>query len=932
VRIRIQTAIFCLLFQASLLVAQAQDHDIKVSGQFHGLPFTEFVSEVEAHSNVRFFYLENWVSGIKITASGENLSLKKILDRALIPIGIRYYLDKSGNIFLVYDQPLITELPEYTLAADSAPERRGVDESGTLTQAEQRYIDGHQAGMLEILEVGDPDTGGGDGDAVIHGRMIDAGTGEPLIGATIYVEALKKGAATDVDGRFSIVLKPGRHRVTFNCMGMKPRQNILEVHSGGSLVIRMDKGLIPINEVLVKADRYHNVKGNQMGFERLNYRTTKEVPVVLGEKDLLKVAQLLPGVQSVGEGSQGFNVRGGSADQNMIYVNRVPVYNGSHMFGFFTAFSPDIVKDFSLYKSNLPANYGGRLSSIFDISTRQGNMKHFTAHGGISPITGHVAVEGPVIKDKGAFVVSARSTYSDWILRQLDDPDLRNSNVSFYDLSGTGTYAPNEKNLLKVFAYYSSDRFTLGSSNDYTYHNAGSSVSLKHRFGSQLTADLALVFGQYAFNTVNTENASAAYTHDYRINHSEFKSDFTWLSLGKHRLTYGASGILYGLRKGVVAPYGDLSIRNPVDLGSESGIELAGYLADEISLSRRLTLYLGFRYCAFLNMGPGEVLLYSNGESRIPGNVSDTLLFSRGEVVKSYHGPEPRVSVTYLIGQNNSVKASYNRVNQYLVMLSNTFAISPTDQWKLADYHLVPPSVDQVSLGYYHDFPEAGIQTSAEVYYKDYDHVLEYKDGASFINTPNIETQVVQGEQESWGLELMMRKNAGKLNGWLAYSYSRSMVLFNSPVPGEYINGGKTYSSIFDRPHNLNLVANYKLNRRLSVSATLVYITGRPVTYPVSIYYREGIQYLEYSDRNQYRIPDYFRTDLSVNLEGNLKRKKLAHSFWMLSVYNLTGRNNPYSVYFRSEEGVIKGYKLSIFGQPVITLSWNFKFGNYASE
>jgi len=755
---------------------------------------------------------------------------------------------------------------------------------------------------------------------------------DEVTGATIYVEALKKGAATDVDGRFSIVLKPGRHRVTFNCMGMKPRQNILEVRSGGSLTITMEKGLIPINEVLVKADRYHNVKGNQMGFERLNYKTTKEVPVVLGEKDLLKVAQLLPGVQSVGEGSQGFNVRGGSADQNMIYVNDVPVYNGSHMFGFFTSFSPDIVKDFTLYKSNLPASYGGRLSSIFDISTRQGNMKNLTAHGGISPVTGHVAVEGPVVRDKGAFVVSARSTYSDWILRQLEDPDLKSSNVTFYDLSGTLTLTPNEKSLVKVFGYFSSDRFTLGSSNDYTYHNAGSSFSLKHRFGSRLSADMALVFGQYAFRTVNTENTSAAYSHDYRIDHYELKSDFTWLSLGKHRVTYGANGILYGLQKGVVAPYGDLSLRSPVDLGNESGLELGAYVADEISLTQRLTVYLGFRYSAFLNMGPGQALRYRNGESRILGNVSDTLQFGSGEVIKSYHGPEPRISVTYLIGQNNSVKASYNRVNQYLVMLSNTFAISPTDQWKLADYHLVPPKVDQVSLGYYHDFPEVGIQTSAEVYFKDFDDVLEYKDGASFITTPYIETQVVQGDQESWGLELMVRKNSGKLNGWLAYSYSRSSVVFSSPVPGESINGGSPYPSIFDRPHNLNLVANYKLNRRLSVSATVVYITGRPVTYPVSIYYRDGVQYLEYSDRNAYRIPDYFRTDLSVNLEGNLKRKKLAHSFWMLSVYNLTGRHNPYSVYFRTEENRIRGYKLSIFGRPVITLSWNFKFGNYASE
>jgi len=310
----------------------------------------------------------------------------------------------------------------------------------------------------------------------------------------------------------------------------------------------------------------------------------------------------------------------------------------------------------------------------------------------------------------------------------------------------------------------------------------------------------------------------------------------------------------------------------------------------------------------------------------------DTLSFSAGQVVKQYAGPEPRISLTYLMGQNNSLKISYNRVRQYIFMLSNTIAISPTDQWKLSDYHLRPPFVDQFSLGYYQDIPGAGLNTSAELYYKQLSDVVDYKDGADFVNHPHTETQVLQGEQEAYGLELMIRKNSGKLNGWLAYSYSRSMMLFDSPVPGENINEGISYPSNYDRPHSVNLVTNYKVSRRLSFSGTLEYMSGRPVTYPISIYYQNGSEYLDYSDRNQYRIPDYFRMDLSVNLEGNLKKRKLAHSFWMLSIYNLTGRKNAYSVYFRNEEGNINGYKLSIFGRPVITLSWNFKFGNYASE
>jgi len=919
--------ILCLAFKG-----YTQNHDLTVSGNFQDAPFSEFVSAVEQQTGARFFYFDSWVAGAKISASGTDLSLNNILSRALLPIGVHHYIDEFGDVYLSYENKLIPLLPDQS--AGEIPDPVDLDQStgGTMTGAEQRYIEGHRSGQLETLIVGNDQSASGQAEVFVHGKIIDSETGEPLIGATVYVENLRKGAATDVDGRFSILLSPGKHRVIFNCMGMEPRENILQVISGGNMVVEMETGLIPITEVVVRANRYDNVRGSQMGFERLNYQTTKEVPVVLGEKDLLKVALMLPGVQTVGEGTSGFNVRGGSADQNMIYISKVPVYNGSHLFGFFTSFSPDIVKDFSLYKSNLPASHGGRLSSLFDISTRQGNMNNFSARGGISPITAHMAVEGPIIKDKSAFILSARSSYSDWILNRMEDPELRNSNANFYDLAATLSFEPNENNLVKAFGYFSKDAFTLGITNQYAYSNAGGSINMKHRFGSRISGDYALAFGQYAFNTLNTEMESSGYSHDYRVDHYELRADHTWLTMGRHKLSFGVNGIYYNLIRGLIEPYGDNSLRFPVDLGSERGVELAGYLSDEISLTPDLSLYLGIRYSSFHNLGPAEVLVYQEGTSRNPGNVMDTLNFTEGETIAHYSGLEPRISLTYLMGQNNSIKVSYNRIHQYIFMLSNTIAIAPTDQWKLCDYHIVPPLVDQISLGYYQDIPGAGLSTSAEVYYKQLANIVDYKDGANFITSPYIETQVLQGNQEAYGLELMIRKNSGKLNGWLAYSYSRSMMLFNSNIAGDNINEGLSYPSNYDRPHSLNLVSTYKVSRRLSMSATLEYMTGRPITYPISIYYQNGGEYLDFSDRNKYRIPDYFRMDLSINLEGNLKKQKTAHSFWMLSVYNLTGRNNAYSVYFKNEEGTINGYKLSIFGRPIITLSWNFKFGNYATE
>jgi hypothetical protein len=924
--------VILLFIFALLLPLHAQDHDIFFNGDFKDVPFGDFVEKVEILTGSSFYFLESWTRGIRVTVSGEEISLRRTLDRVLLPAGLSYHMDENDRVYLSDNAPIVSALPDYSQKDEMAFEDGGIAGQDELTDAERNYIDGRRTVRLETIRVGSGTDGNSRRSAVIHGKITDVETGEPLIGTTIYFEELKKGAATDVDGRFSIVVNPGTYTVDFNCMGMETKSNYLEVHSDGDVSVQMAKSLISLTEVTILANRYHNVRGTQMGFDRLNYKVLKEVPVVLGEKDVLKVVQMLPGVQSVGEGSSGFNVRGSAADQNMIYINKVPVYNSNHLFGFFTSFSPDIVKDFTLYKSNLPASYGGRLASFFDISTRQGNTNEYTARGGISPVTAHMAVEGPIKKGKSAFVLSARSTYSDWILNQLEDPDLRNSEAAFYDLTGALTWESGENTLIKAFGYFSSDHFNLGSTNEYAYTNGGASVNMRHRFNSRNIGDFAMVYGAYGFSTVDLNVPSESYSHSYRIGHYELKADLTWLSLGKHRLTYGGSLILYNLDRGTVEPYGPYSLRAPVILGTENGLETGLYVADEIVLSPKLTLYGGLRFTGFFSLGPGQVILYEEGQPKREENVIDILDFNSGALLKTYFGLEPRVSLNYMTGTNSSLKFSYNRVRQFLFMLSNTIAISPTDQWKLCDYHITPPYVDQLAVGYYQDFPKKGVSTSLEIYYKWVSNVVEYRNGANFISSPHIETETLQGEQKAYGVEAMIKKNTGKVNGWVAYSYSRSFLLFDSPIAGENINEGLSYPSNYDRPHNLSMVANYKINRRLSFSANLVYITGRPVTYPISIYYSEGSEFIDYSERNSYRIPDYFRIDFSVNLEGNLRKKKLLHSYWMLNVYNLTGRKNAYSVYFQRDDGIVNGYKLSIFGRPVFTLSWNFKLGNYASE
>jgi outer membrane receptor protein involved in Fe transport len=559
-------------------------------------------------------------------------------------------------------------------------------------------------------------------------------------------------------------------------------------------------------------------------------------------------------------------------------------------------------------------------------------MKTFSFKGGISSVSAYASFEGPVVKDRGSIILSIRSTYSDWILKRMPDPVLRDSEAGFYDLSGSYTHKLGKKNLLKVFGYGSKDQFRMGRYQTYSYGNSGASVDLHHMVNARIGANLAFVYSKYSFRDSDTQVSSLGFEHAYTINHHELRSDFCWQSLEKHNLSFGFSAIYYHLDRGVVKPYGENSIRSPLDLGKENGVESALYISDAITLSDRLSVDAGLRISTYMSLGPSEIRIYEPGMPLQEENIVDTTYVAHGKVGRTYYGLEPRLVLRYMVGEKSSVKGSYNRVTQYLFMLTNTFAISPTDQWKLCDYHIGPQYLDQVSAGFYHDFPGTGLSTSVELYRKWGHHLVEFKDGASFRENPHVETGILPGELKAYGFEAMIRKSAGLFQGWLSYNYSRSLMQVNVAPTGEQLNNGMPYPSNFDRPHSFSLITQIKRGRRISISSNLVYMTGRPVTYPVSLYYQYDIPYLHYSERNKYRIPDYFRLDLSLNIEGNLKRSKLFHSYWMISVYNLTGRKNAYSVYFRNYEGYVKGYKLSIFGQPIVTVSWNVKLGNYASD
>jgi len=867
------------------------------------------------------------LSIININARGDSLKVSSILENALSPGSVNFVQIGSKQFFLTGEK----EISESHIASYETD----IMQSDSLERsiAEQYFANVSYEQAVKVVTIGNGNNADNSGMSVLSGRIMSGTSGEPVAGVTIVVEGTSKGVITNADGEYSLPVETGSvFNLNISCMGMEPETYLVNMNGSGILNIEMIEKLIDIQEVIVRSGRHDNVQGMQMGFQKIEMKHIKSIPVVLGERDILKIANMMPGVQTVGEGSAGFNVRGSSSDQNLFLINEVPVLNTGHLFGFFSAFNPDMVSDFNLYKSNFPVEFGGRLASVFDVSTRKGNKKNFGARGGISPVTGSLLFEAPLIRDKASVILGARSTYSDWILKRINDPDISSSDASFYDLMGSVHVVNQNNSSWQLFGYHSKDRFTLARTNDYMYENLGFSVVYDKNLHEKWKMKVAAVMSDYSNYHNSKEQLSEAFEHRFEVKSQELKINFTGFPWLKHRMGFGLSGILHHLDQGSYDPYGTESLLEPNDFGQEKGLEYAVYTFDEASLTDKLTVYGGLRYSFYSYLGPNQLYRYGENLPYEQENITDTLNYGAGEFIDNYSGPEYRLSLNYRINPDLSLKFSYNRMRQYLFMLSNTVSVAPTDRWKLADPYITPPVSDQLSFGIYRDIRSASLESSAEVYYKKGKNIVEYKDGADLTSSPDFETLILQGRNDSYGLELMLKRNEGRFTGWISYTWSRSLITVDGEQEWQKINKGLTYPANYDKPHSFNFVGNISISRRISLASNMVFSSGRSITYPTGISYFSGVQVVNYSLRNEYRIPDYFRLDVSVNIEGNLKKEKLIHGSWSFSVYNLTGRNNAYSVYFKNQEGRIKGYKQSIYGVPIFTVSYNFKLGNYATE
>ena len=927
---RYPSPVFLFFFLLTFKMLSAQkNEELSVTGSFHS-SFVDFAAQLEREYPVRFFYRDEWVDTLKVNLDVKECPLMQLMDQVLRSTQFGYWLEAPGTIYILPDRKFVGQLPLFHLPEEESKENIAGPEpaAGGLPN---RYLQGRRPDMIETIIIGSRDQARQGKRAVVTGKLTDAENGEPLIGATVYVSDLEKGAVTDQDGMLTLSLKTGSYQAVFRCVGMKELKGNLDVRSDGFFSLSMEKEVRAIEEVVVTGEE--TVKhGARPGLESVSVKTIKELPALMGEKDVMKIAQMLPGIVSVGEGSAGINVRGGNADQNLFYINKIPVYNSSHLFGFFSSINSDIIDNFSVYKGQIPAEYGGRLSSVFNVTTRRGNKNKTFSQGGISPISANAELEMPLKKEKASIMLSARSSYSDWILGRLKDPDLRNSSASFYDFATALDFNISEKNKVELFAYHSNDDFDLSKHSSYGYTNSGASVNLLHYFSPRLKSSVSLIGADYHFHKTEKSSVNDAYHHSYKLRHYEFRAHIDWHTGERHLLKAGVNSIFYDLNRGSVSPWGEGSLKIPVDLGKERGIEYAFFLDDNISLRKGVKLYAGIRYSLFTSLGPKTVRSYYPDTPREDSYVQNTTDYEKGEKIVRYRNPELRAGLDVRTGDFSSLRFSLTQMSQYLFMLSNTISIAPNDQWKLVDKHIKPPSSSQYTAGFYQELPWTKLSFSCEVYYKKAKNVVEYKDGADFLASPFVETSVLQGRHQAYGTELMLARETGRLSGWASYTYSRSLVTVDGPSDWADINHGQTYPANFDKPHVANLVLTYKFNHRFSLSSNVTYNTGRPVTMPESIYYIGDQPFIEYSDRNEYRIPDYFRLDISLKAEGNLKKKKPIHSYWLLNVFNLTGRSNANTLFFVSEEGHIRAYKYSVIGVPILTLSWNWKLGNYANN
>ena len=902
-----------LIILLSIFYLSAQNRPVLISGTYQKTPLNSFINETEQKYHVRFFFDEKTIDQITVTADFHETPLDQCLE--IILKGKLVNFQVLDNQVLLYAGPVLSSLfpgSESNEQYKELPLPQKKLSRDKLLQLQYR-----------IINIGTPGKNNS-GTATLSGYLKNFDNGEAVVGGIAYISATQQGATSDNRGFYKITLPVGHHVVNFRCVGMEPVMRNINLYSDGKLDVDMEIKINLLGEAVITGQGKGNL-GEMTGREKIDIQTMKSIPTLLGEADVMKSVLILPGVLTVGEGASGFNVRGGSTDQNLVLIDQATIYYPSHFFGNFSAINSEIVDNATLYKGSMPVKYGGRISSVFEINTIEGNHEKISGSAGISPLSARVNVDGPLFSKKSTFLTSFRSTYSNWLLKQFKIPELYKSKAGFNDAQVKLNLYLNDNNNLLVNFYRSSDKFQLHSDTTYKYNNTIGSLMLKHKFNSNLKSNTSLVYSQFDYEIANRNSTNESFVLTHKLAEISLKNDFEYKLKSGIKHVFGVDLNYYSINPGERKVLGNSNI-TPISSEDEHALEYGLYAGSEINVTDNLKIEGGVRLSGLFSFNRGREYIYAANLPYTVDNITDTIAANKNSFGKIYMNPEWRFSLNYSTGRYSSVKFSYNKTAQYIHMLSNTTAISPTDTWKLSDKYLSPAIGNQFSVGYFKSLKRDLINLSAEVYYKSVNNVKEYKAGADLLLNDHIETEIVNGKAKSYGLELSVEKTGGRVYGRIDYTYSRTLIKSVSPYKEDMINDGEYFPANYDKPHNLNILASLKASRRIILSTNIVYSTGRPITYPIAKYQLGEQVFLQYSKYNQYRIPDYFRTDLSLTINGNLKKDQLIHSSVTISLYNLTARKNAYSVYFQSGGGRFDAYQLSIFGTIIPTITYNLKF------
>ncbi|MDZ4757032.1 MAG: carboxypeptidase-like regulatory domain-containing protein [Bacteroidota bacterium] len=756
----------------------------------------------------------------------------------------------------------------------------------------------------------------------ISGHVKDGQNGEDISGASITVKDRNNKVLSNSYGFYSLSLPKGSYEINCIAVNFDSYIQLLELTSDTTLNIELKVQTKELESVTIKEKRSNkNVEKVEMSTVQLSSATIKRIPAVLGEVDVIKSIQLLPGVSTVGEGATGFNVRGGSVDQNLILQDEAPIYNSSHALGFFSVFNPDAVKDVKLIKGGIPANYGGRLSSVLDIRMKDGNMKKFHGSGGIGTIFSRVMLEGPIVKDKSSYMVAFRRSYIDLFFPFASNAQLKKSSINFTDFNAKFNYILDKKNRLYVSGYYGRDAFGFADLFATSWGNTNLTVRWNHLYNNRKHfANITGVVSNYNYDLGST-SGSSAFKWISNIRFYNLKYDHTYYINSNNTFLFGGNMIYYDFNPGQTDPVtGQSSFINQIKMEKKFAIEPNLYISNEQTVSRRLTLQYGIRYNGFAQMGKSSVYTYSDPNNRIASQISDTTVYDAGKIIKFYQGLEPRISFKYSLKNSNSIKGSYNRTRQNIHLITQTSAATPLDIYWPSDNYFKPQVADQVALGYFQNFKRNIYETSVEVFYKKYMNVIDFKSGAQLIANPALETEMLRGIGYSYGAEFFVRKTEGKLTGWISYTYSRT----RRQIVG--INEDKWYFAPYDKTNNLSITASYEFTKKWTFGSNCVYSTGAPITGMAQKFTYQGYLLGQASLRNSIRVPDYFRIDFSASFKP--RKRKYWQGEWVFSAYNVTSRRNAYSVYFRqnTDTKLTEAVRISVFGSIIPAVTYNFNF------